>query len=328
MYAEAIKFGQSVPVPDAAVRKLIQQGAKADIYQCWTCGSCDNECPINIATGRLHPQKIVRMANLGMLDELLYEPEIWHCLSCRRCANICPNAVKPSALIAHIRHILMEKKIISISTLRSYQELFERFQRVRRQAVTKCLEGKADSISEKQWRDWLLSPVPELLKTIRMKMTDFGSESHRQFNVSTRSAACFTCGECSSACPISCKKSVFDPRTIFRMVNLGLVDELIKNPAIWLCLDCGRCSDACSQLVEGREMIRRLKEIAVQKGAVDYKFLRCLQQINENVYNRWLDEVDAYLGFNKVSPCCETLFDTSRFQNLSNAQRRRYNRMR
>lgn len=209
--------------------------------------------------------------------------------------------------------------IISINTLRSYQELFERFQRVRRQAVTKCLEGKADSISQKQWRDWLLSPVPELLETIRMKMTDFGSENHRQFNVSTRAAACFTCGECSSACPISGEKSVFDPRTIFRMVNLGLVNELIKNPAIWLCLDCGRCSDACSQLVEGREMIRRLKDIALQKGAVDYKFLRCLKQINENVYNRWLDEVDACLGFNKVNPCCETLFDTSRFQNLSYA---------
>jgi len=299
MNAEATVFTHSLPVPDAVLRKRIHQGAKADIYLCWTCGSCDNECPINIATGRLRPQKIVRMANLGMLDELLHEPEIWHCLSCRRCTQICPNSVKPSALIAYIRHILLEKEIVSIETLRSYQMLFERFQRARRQAVVNCLEGREVSISRKQWREWMRSPVPEILKTIHMKMTDLGSESYRSFNVSTHASACFTCGECSSACPISCEKSVFDPRTIFRMVSLGLIDELIKSPAIWLCLDCGRCSDACSQLVEGREMIRLLKDHAVQCGAVDYKFIRCLEQANRNVYNRWLDEVDALMGITR-----------------------------
>jgi heterodisulfide reductase subunit C len=130
-------------------------------------------------------------------------------------------------------------------------------------------------------------------------MNDLGSESYRKFYVSTHASACFTCGECSSACPISGEKSVFDPRTIFRMVSLGLIDELINNPAIWLCLDCGRCSDACSQLVEGREMIRRLKDHAIQSGAVDYKFLRCLEQADENVYDRWLDEVDVLFNFNK-----------------------------
>ncbi len=239
------------------------------------------------------------MANLGMLDDLLCEPEIWHCLNCRRCAQVCPNSVKPSTLIAYIRHMLLEKEIVSKDTVRSYQILYERFQRVRRQAVVNCLEGKDISISRKQWRECLLSPVPEILETIRMKTTDLGTETHRRFYGSTHASACFTCGECSSACPISGEKSVFDPRSIFRMVNLGLMDELIKNPAIWLCLDCGRCSDACSQLVEGREMIRRLKNYAVQCGAVDYNFIRCLEQAGRNVYHRWLDEVDALMGFTR-----------------------------
>jgi heterodisulfide reductase subunit C len=299
MNAEATLLLHPLPVPDPNLRKWINQGAKSDIHLCWTCGSCDNECPINIATGRLRPQKIIRMANLGMLDGLLHEPDIWHCLSCRRCAQVCPNSVKPSALIVYIRHALLEKEMVSIETFRSYQRLFERFQRVRRQAVVNCLEGREVSISQKQWREWLLSPVPEVLETIRMKMTGLGSESYRVFNVYTHVSACFTCGECSSACPISGEKSVFDPRTIFRMVSLGLIDELIQNPAIWLCLDCGRCSDVCSQLVEGREMIRRLKDHAVQCGVVDSNFIRCLEQVNRNVYSRWLDEVDILMGFTK-----------------------------
>ncbi len=63
MNAEAIKLTHSLPVPDAGLRNLIHQCAKADIYLCWTCGSCDNECPINIATGRMRPQKIVRICH-------------------------------------------------------------------------------------------------------------------------------------------------------------------------------------------------------------------------------------------------------------------------
>ena len=43
------------------------------------------------------------------------------------------------------------------------------------------------------------------------------------------------------------------------MFNLGSTNELLNNPAIRLCLDWGRCTNACSQLVEVRELIRRLK---------------------------------------------------------------------
>jgi heterodisulfide reductase subunit C len=89
------------------------------------------------------------------------------------------------------------------------------------------------------------------------------------------------------------------------MDSLGLIDELINHPAIWLCLGCGKCSDACSQLVEGRAMIHWIKDHAVQSGAVDYKFIRCLEQANKYAFNRWLGEVDALLDFNKVNPYCQ-----------------------
>jgi len=284
--------------PDAGHRKLIEQGAQADINRCWTCGSCDFECPVNVATGQLRPQKIVRMANLGMLDELLYEPAIWYCLTCRRCLQICPNTVKPSELIAHIRRISMKRNIISTEKNRAYRTLFERFQRVRNHAVVMSFHGKLNSISDRQWCDWLLTPVSESRRKICFKSTESSSNGDFKSYNSSRAAACFTCGECSSACPVSCERSVFDPRTLFRMVNLGLTDELLSSPAIWLCLDCGRCTSACSQLVDGREIIRRLKADAIQRGIIDRNFFPRLEQANRLVYNRWLQEVDAVFGFN------------------------------
>lgn len=75
--------------PNAAIRKTIAQEAKADINRCWMCGSCDFECPVNMATVRLRPQKLVRMANFGMVDEFLHNPTIWLCLDCGRCTEAC-----------------------------------------------------------------------------------------------------------------------------------------------------------------------------------------------------------------------------------------------
>lgn len=63
-------------IPDRTLRKTIESNAHAQANLCWTCSTCDSECPVYLATGRLRPQKIVRMANLGFLDDLLSLPEI------------------------------------------------------------------------------------------------------------------------------------------------------------------------------------------------------------------------------------------------------------
>ena len=307
----------SILLPDADHRKLIEQGAHADIQLCWTCGSCDFECPVNIATGKLRPQNVVRMANFGMLDELLHEHSVWYCLTCRRCLQICPNAVKPSELIAHTRKMALEKQIVSYEFLHHYTLLFDRFQRVRRQVVSICLQRELDSISDRQWCDWLFDSVPEPQKVISKQKMDRRSDLHRVITAASRADACFTCGECSSACPVSCKRSVFDPRAIFRMVHLGLLQELLLSPSIWLCIDCGRCTDACSQLVDGRQIIRQLKSLSVEQGIVNINFFHRLEQANRLVYRRWIEEVDALFGkrnpethkktngFSHFSACCQ-----------------------
>jgi heterodisulfide reductase subunit C len=211
--------------------------------------------------------------------------------------QICPNTVKPSELIDHIRRILLKKNIIPIETVRAYRILFERFQRVRRHVVVKSLQGELNSISDRQWCDWLLTPVKGSLSTIRVKKAEDSLKGQFPISDPDSAAACFTCGECSSACPVACERSVFDPRSLFRMVNLGLTDELLTSPAIWLCLDCGRCTAACSQLVDGRAIVRRLRDNAIQKGIIDRNFLERLKQANRLVYSRWLKEVDALFGF-------------------------------
>ena len=123
-----------------------------------------------------------------------------------------------------------------------------------------------------------------------------GSKPFRTAAGTAGVADCFTCGECSSACPVSGERGAFDPRFIFRMVNLGLQDELLQSPSIWLCLECGRCTDACMQKVDGCRMIASLRELAVHEGAVDADFALRVRDAQKQVYVRWVDAVDKLVG--------------------------------
>ena len=281
--------------PDVNFGRQIEQASQSAASMCWTCGSCDFECPVNIATNLLRPQKVVRMANLGLLEELLHMPEIWYCLTCRRCMNVCPNTVSPSTLIAFVRNKALFKGIVSMDTLRRYHALFTKFQRVRWHAVNHCFNEDFEYLTDQMWHDWLEQPVRPLTSSIK-KISVPIDKDIRAMMVSSRSLACFTCGECSSACPIICERSVFDPRVLFRMINLGMVDELMRSPSIWLCIDCGRCTNSCSQLVDGRHLLHQVKELATHWGVLDVDFKLRVEHANQVIYKYFLNEIDQLFG--------------------------------
>ena len=278
------------------VKDRLESSAKADVRLCWTCGSCDSECPVNVATGLLRPQKIVRMAALELLEDLVCLPEVWYCARCRRCAQICPNAVKPSDLIEHVRIVAADHRELHPQTLARFLELWRRFQRVRWHAVAACLEGDAfEDVTEEQWHRWLSSPIPEHHERIQRPADYHLPEDLQTISSAHRLSACFTCGECSSACPVACDRSVFDPRALFRMVYLGLEKELLAIPSIWLCVGCRRCSDCCSQQVDGRRILAALQELAIASGAVDPYLRQRLETAHRALYNRFISEIDRLL---------------------------------
>ena len=283
--------------PDVTFGRQVEQASQSAASMCWTCGSCDFECPVNIATNRLRPQKIVRMANLGLLEDLLHTPEIWYCLTCRRCMNVCPNTVSPSTLIAFVRNKALFKGIVAMGTLRRYHVLFTKFQRVRWHAVNHCFNEEFDNFTDQMWHAWLEQPVRPFTSSITKKKPVPIDKDIRAMMVSSRSLTCFTCGECSSACPIICERSVFDPRVVFRMINLGMVEELMRSPSIWLCIDCGRCTHSCSQLVDGRQLINQVKDLARLSGVLDIDFNLRVEHANRVIYKYFLNEIDQLFGW-------------------------------
>ena len=262
------------PMPPSRIARRVAAGAGSENNMCWTCGSCDFECPVNVATGgRLRPQRMVRLAALGFFDELVHAPEIWYCLQCNGCLQACPNLVRPADVIAHARREAMHQGVLPESFYFEHTAL--QAERLRLAHRTAAETPAGDDI-----RAFLADTA-----TIRPSVLPKGSSS-----------PCLTCGECSSACPAAGGRDIFDPRTIFRAAALGLTDALKASPAIWLCLACGRCTDVCSQHIDGRQIIADLQRAAVTEGFVDNGYPFHWKRRRRIVHRCWVDAVDALLG--------------------------------
>ncbi|WP_409070299.1 4Fe-4S dicluster domain-containing protein [Desulfobulbus sp.] len=91
----------SMPVClDAKAKDLDTSPGLADI--CLTCGSCAGACPIS-GVDELDPRKIVRMAFLGLEDEVVASSWPWKCTLCGKCEAVCPMNVEIVQLLRRIR---------------------------------------------------------------------------------------------------------------------------------------------------------------------------------------------------------------------------------
>ena len=82
------------------VMSLLPEGG--NLNMCLTCGLCASGCP---ATGidDLDPRKILRMAALGLDEELVSTPWAWACTMCQRCIYVCPMQIDIPQLVFNMR---------------------------------------------------------------------------------------------------------------------------------------------------------------------------------------------------------------------------------
>ncbi len=76
--------------------------------------------------------------------------------------------------------------------------------------------------------------------------------------------ACYNCGTCTAVCNLSEKNSEF-PRKLVRYGVLGLKEEALADPAIWLCYACGSCSETCPRGADPKNYMAALRRYAVAR---------------------------------------------------------------
>ena len=72
------------------------------LLACYQCGKCSAGCPMAAHMDVL-PNQIIRMAQLGMQEQLLAARSIWMCVSCLTCNSRCPKDIKIAEVIESLR---------------------------------------------------------------------------------------------------------------------------------------------------------------------------------------------------------------------------------
>ena len=97
---------------------------------------------------------------------------------------------------------------------------------------------------------------------------------------------CIQCGTCTASCA-SAYAMDYTPRQIWRMVQLGLKEEVLNSKTFWLCSTCYACTVRCPRGIPLTETIGALKRIAMARGIRRYRE-------SSNFYRAFMDVVRRY----------------------------------
>jgi heterodisulfide reductase subunit C len=76
---------------------------------------------------------------------------------------------------------------------------------------------------------------------------------------------CFQCGTCTGSCP-SGRMTSFRTRKLIRKAQLGLKNDVLESPDLWMCTTCYSCMERCPRGVEIVDLITVLRNMAVKEG--------------------------------------------------------------
>jgi heterodisulfide reductase subunit C len=116
--------------------QTVEELSSQDIRECYQCGKCSAGCPI-AADMDLLPNQVLRLLQLGLVDEALRSRTIWLCASCETCTTRCPREVDLAAVMDALRNVAIRQRIrsperavtlfnrIFLSIVKRYGRVFE-----------------------------------------------------------------------------------------------------------------------------------------------------------------------------------------------------------
>jgi heterodisulfide reductase subunit C len=89
---------------------------------------------------------------------------------------------------------------------------------------------------------------------------------------------CFSCGTCTATCPIQWIEENYNPRRVIKMVMLGMKEQVLSSPVIWLCSACDICYRRCPQGIRISDLMKAIRDVAIQEG---YEPVRMVAEVDQ-----------------------------------------------
>jgi heterodisulfide reductase subunit C2 len=92
--------------PNRAFVAQVEKLSGQKLLACYQCGKCSAGCPMAAHMDVL-PNQLIRMAQLGMKEQLHAARSIWLCVSCLTCNSRCPKDVRIAEIIEALRETVL-----------------------------------------------------------------------------------------------------------------------------------------------------------------------------------------------------------------------------
>ena len=89
--------------------RRIEEISGQDLLACYQCGACSAGCPVAFAMD-VQPSQVIRLVQLGQVEEALESETIWFCAACQTCYARCPKGVDLSRIMETLREIALKEK--------------------------------------------------------------------------------------------------------------------------------------------------------------------------------------------------------------------------
>lgn len=120
-----------------------------------------------------------------------------------------------------------------------------------------------------------------------------------------RIRTCIQCGTCSSVCP-SGRRTAFRTRELMRKALLGLKDEVLSSPDLWLCATCLTCLERCPRQIKVTDAIIIMRNMAVDEGYMLPQHRKTSKKLLETGHAVPIDEANRdmrrELGLQEIPP--------------------------
>jgi heterodisulfide reductase subunit D len=111
--------------------------------------------------------------------------------------------------------------------------------------------------------------------------TKFGQEVTPDLSVLN---TCIQCGTCSASCPTAYAMD-YTPRQLWKLIQLGLKDEVVNSRTFWLCTTCKACTVRCPRGIDLTQTMLMLKEYAVREALKVPEGIGVLRETVTTSYN-------------------------------------------